>query len=190
MYDFNISKKLGRNVIHEIVALHNTHLWKIIRRSGKIANLVKWRSHQRMVLHILIYIGNRLFYFLIRYRNTKDWLQKRKVKQFCLSFFAVCMFVFVYVLRCFCWWFCWVMMLWTESMWEVWYISSADTMATLHLSDKSLLLYFRFGLSCIITGQFQDHEKQHDLIIFSKAWAKWCTLLWSQPIILRFNQSW
>ena len=31
------------NVIHEIVALHNTHLGKIIRRSGKIANLVKWR---------------------------------------------------------------------------------------------------------------------------------------------------
>ena len=33
-------KKIEWNVIHEIVALHDTHLGKIIRRSGKIANLV------------------------------------------------------------------------------------------------------------------------------------------------------
>ena len=38
-----LKKNFRWNVIHEIVALHNTHLGKIIRRSGKIANLVKWR---------------------------------------------------------------------------------------------------------------------------------------------------
>ena len=38
-----LKKKFRWNVIHEIVALHNTHLGKIIRRSGKLANLVKWR---------------------------------------------------------------------------------------------------------------------------------------------------
>ena len=38
-----VKKNFGWHVIHEIVALHNTHFGKIIRRSGKIANLVKWR---------------------------------------------------------------------------------------------------------------------------------------------------
>ena len=42
--NFSTNKFRG-NIMHEIVALHNTHLGKIIRSSGKIAKLVKWRHN-------------------------------------------------------------------------------------------------------------------------------------------------
>ena len=56
----------------------------------------------KQLINILIYIGNRLFYFQT---NRKRKIDNNKIgcKKGCLSFYSVCMFVCVYVCLFVCW---------------------------------------------------------------------------------------